>query len=932
MKAIVFTLDAVFALIIATASISILLYFHYISPTPYAVKYSEASSILNLLSSTNISSLSNASSIAKAIVQQSLGINQTWDQQQKNSARQGYAPIGPSSALTSFIYQANATIATPVVADYGMAYFAAGNYLYAINATQGNLIWKLKIGSAAYSSIALYNNMVIYANTTNITARSSNTGSLIWTTNVPLQGTSLSSQILVYGNKIIVGNSNNILYCLYAQNGTLAWSLNIGAPAGTITVASGEIIVQTITNALDGILVENNHPIELWSLSYPSSTPLSGTTAYNNLIFYGTGSNANVTYLNGTKAMSTSAGSQVSGVSSGNGFIVYQGSTTMLALNSQLGVAWTKQMPSFLGSALTNATPVLSNNFVYSLWKNSTTGYSYLVAQNIGNGSIAWYTTMPSQYAPVKSYMALAYGRLYVVANNYVIAYGACNVQASSSVLQAASSLYYSGDGSCADALLNAVYPTYNYSLEIGSTFAPDLSIATFNGSSSSIFVGNSSSLEPYSYTWSVWIYPTAWTVNSGIITEGCTSLGCPYMIEQSNATAPYRVEFSIDGGASGYTVYAPVSLNSWQNIVATYSYGYNGILAIYVNGTLWSKVKISSPVSRVLSPMYIGYYNVSGKYFTGRMANIPLYRSALNATQVMKLYLNGVQGGPLSRSAISAWYPLAGDANDYSGNGNIGYPYQIRYTYSNYTPTTLANAYEISKAISSTLSNITTAQFNGYSSYIYVSNLNNIPQNSITIAGWIYITGFTNSNGDQEWWTSLAGANAIGLQSYPNTYPGASSSTITFFLHNATNSGYGGCSYNSNLNSLNTWYFVAEVINGTKAQLYVNGQPTTCTFTFANPGTEKNLTIGAYNPGQGPGGVMDGNEANIQVYNIPLSSKAIQMLYKEGINGPPIDMQHLVAWWPLNGNANDYSGNGYNGKETNVAFTPLSEGVVAWR
>jgi hypothetical protein len=31
---------------------------------------------------------------------------------------------------------------------------------------------------------------------------------------------------------------------------------------------------------------------------------------------------------------------------------------------------------------------------------------------------------------------------------------------------------------------------------------------------------------------------------------------------------------------------------------------------------------------------------------------------------------------------------------------------------------------------------------------------------------------------------------------------------------------------------------------------------------------------------------------------------------------------QNLVAWWPLNGNANDYSGNGNNGQATNVTYT----------
>ncbi len=66
----------------------------------------------------------------------------------------------------------------------------------------------------------------------------------------------------------------------------------------------------------------------------------------------------------------------------------------------------------------------------------------------------------------------------------------------------------------------------------------------------------------------------------------------------------------------------------------------------------------------------------------------------------------------------------------------------------------------------------------------------------------------------------------------------------------------------------------------------------------------------------------MDGKLSNVQFYNTSLSSNDIKALYAEGIGGVPIDLQHLVGWWPLNGNSNDYSGNGNNGVPTNVVFT----------
>jgi len=60
---------------------------------------------------------------------------------------------------------------------------------------------------------------------------------------------------------------------------------------------------------------------------------------------------------------------------------------------------------------------------------------------------------------------------------------------------------------------------------------------------------------------------------------------------------------------------------------------------------------------------------------------------------------------------------------------------------------------------------------------------------------------------------------------------------------------------------------------------------------------------------------------ANVQIYNTSLSQSELQALYQEGIGGAPIDLQNLIGWWPLNGNANDYSGNGNNGVPTNVIF-----------
>ncbi len=60
-----------------------------------------------------------------------------------------------------------------------------------------------------------------------------------------------------------------------------------------------------------------------------------------------------------------------------------------------------------------------------------------------------------------------------------------------------------------------------------------------------------------------------------------------------------------------------------------------------------------------------------------------------------------------------------------------------------------------------------------------------------------------------------------------------------------------------------------------------------------------------------------------MQVYNASLSASEVQALYQEGIGGAPVKPQNIVAWWPLNGDAKDYSGNNNGGQTVGpISFT----------
>jgi hypothetical protein len=118
---------------------------------------------------------------------------------------------------------------------------------------------------------------------------------------------------------------------------------------------------------------------------------------------------------------------------------------------------------------------------------------------------------------------------------------------------------------------------------------------------------------------------------------------------------------------------------------------------------------------------------------------------------------------------------------------------------------------------------------------------------------------------------------------------------------------------------NINTWYFVTFEYNGTYQIGYLGSGG-----TLSSPLTSSFVANTEYSPfyigwGQDPPGYWNGSIADVQVYNTALSTAQIQKLYSEGLGGAPIPNAGLMGWWPLDGNANDYSANNNNGVTTNI-------------
>ncbi len=122
---------------------------------------------------------------------------------------------------------------------------------------------------------------------------------------------------------------------------------------------------------------------------------------------------------------------------------------------------------------------------------------------------------------------------------------------------------------------------------------------------------------------------------------------------------------------------------NQWQQFVGVY----NGTdLVVYMNG-----VQIGNPVPATGPLEPSSALTISGNNpvtssggcnpISGNLADVQVYNTALSSSQIQELYSSGLSGGPVSKTNIVAWYPLAGNVKDYSGNNNNGVANSVIYS-----------------------------------------------------------------------------------------------------------------------------------------------------------------------------------------------------------------------------------------------------------
>jgi len=415
--------------------------------------------------------------------------------------------------------------------------------------------------------------------------------------------------------------------------------------------------------------------------------------------------------------------------------------------------------------------------------------------------------------------------------------------------------------------------------------------VASLDGKSGYIDAGSGNSLAiTGALTVSTWIKTSVKQSYEGAITKGPVSGDYDYMLYLTGSGT--GAAFYIKNAAGTGDTVGSTTLNwadgNWHEYTGVFS---GSSLYMYFDGQLvGSKTTALTEVRPSSNSLKFGRGWVASPFFNGSFTNVQVYNAALSASQVQQSYQQGIAALPFT-SNLMGWWPLWGDAADFSGNGNNATLYgNVNFASTSSIPSTNTNA-----------TSMLTGNFNGVSSYISIANANSLDVSSqFTVTSWIKTTSSVGVI-----YSSWSGSG--GWQLYVN---GGAAGIWTAL---------GGTIFSQGQVNDGRWHQVVGIVQNNYRAIYVDGVLSAYSAALNNLANNGNNDIGAQCAGSCSLPFL-GQIANVQVYNTTLTSAQILKLYQQGVSGVP-SSSGIVGWWPLNGNSKDYSSNNKNGTASNVIY-----------
>jgi hypothetical protein len=451
--------------------------------------------------------------------------------------------------------------------------------------------------------------------------------------------------------------------------------------------------------------------------------------------------------------------------------------------------------------------------------------------------------------------------------------------------------------------------------------------VCHFNGSNAFISVPPKPSLEVTGpITFAAWINPEETDFQRYILFKAWRSAGYTLYISDG----AFRFELS-----ARPLLHGKLPVQQWTHVAGVYD-GTN--LTQYINGEQVNK-SLAAPLKNSSTKLYIGCWSMGpttppARWFHGSMDEVRIYARALLGDEIKALYSLTQAGSlavdtppattaapsaePKTETAVPpplpqlqrelvAYYPMDGDARDHSGQGHHGMAQAVTFTHD-------AQRGQV-------------GFFNGDNAYIRVTRSPALEfTGPFTLAAWI------NPHATDGWRTILI--KKFNIAGY------------SLYLANALcRFEVAGKRGETGELSGRQWTHVAGIYDGTNLLQYINGVKANILPGGVMTNSATDLCIGCWSlPGQPRERLFKGYLDDVRLYARALSNEEIKALYsltKAGspsndlpatITIPPAETaapaagttdvkRGLVAYYPLAGDARDYSGHTNHGTARSLLF-----------